>query len=85
MTARRPWGAALVTAGPAGAALLLALLFHLGVAAAAAILATCEASSECQCQASWDCQCHRGRRAGAGAELGGAGRRDPPGRLPAAS
>ena len=37
----RPWGAALVAAGLAGAALLLAFLFHLGVAAvAAAILAT---------------------------------------------
>src|SRR5579859_4798117 len=38
---RRPWGAALVAAALAGAALLLAFLFHLGVAAvAAAILAT---------------------------------------------
>ena len=41
VAARRPWGAALVTAGLAGAALLLASLLHLGVAAAAvAILAT---------------------------------------------
>ena len=39
--ARRPWGAALVAAGLAGAALLLAFLFHLGIAAVAvAILAT---------------------------------------------
>ena len=38
---KRPWGAGLVAAGLAGAALLLAFLFHLGAAAvAAAILAT---------------------------------------------
>ncbi len=41
MSAGRPWGAALVAAGLAGAALSLAFLFHLGVAAVAvATLAT---------------------------------------------